>query len=170
VLHRGALLVLMDGFDAESSLALIEDEAISVVPVAPAVLAYWMNVPDLADRLSAVRVVLSGSAPLAPELLAAFTDRTGVEVHQGYGLTEAAPVVTSTLCSSRTAPGSVGAALPGIELELRDEAGGVPHGEGRGSSPRRRPGRDLGARGEPVRRVLARRLRRPGRRRLVRHR
>jgi long-chain acyl-CoA synthetase len=129
VLHRGALLVLMDGFDAESSLALIEDEAISVVPVAPAVLAYWMNVPDLADRLSAVRVVLSGSAPLDPELLAAFTDRTGVEVHQGYGLTEAAPVVTSTLCSSRTAPGSVGAALPGIELELRDEAGGVPHGD-----------------------------------------
>ena len=50
-------------------------------------------------------------------------------MHQGYGLTEAAPVVTSTLCSAEPKPGSVGAALPGVELGLVDEDGRAPEGE-----------------------------------------
>ena len=129
VLRQRCRLVLVDGFDVEGSLALIEDEAVTVVPVAPPVLAYWMSVPDLADRLTGVRTVLSGSAPLSPELIRAFTDRTGVAVQQGYGLTEAAPVVTSTLCSATPKTGSVGAALPGIELRLVDDAGRQVAGE-----------------------------------------
>ena len=120
-----ARLVLVDGFDAEGSLDLIEDEAVSVLPVAPPVFAYWMQVPGLEDRLGPVRLVLSGSAPLSPELTEAFTARTSVQIHQGYGLTEAAPVVTSTLCSKQlqAQPRSVGAALPGIEIRLVDETG-----------------------------------------------
>src|SRR6478736_798653 len=59
-------------------LDIIEDEAISVVPVAPPVFAYWMGVPGLEDRLGPVRLVLSGSAPLAPDLTDAFTARTNV--------------------------------------------------------------------------------------------
>jgi long-chain acyl-CoA synthetase len=88
------------------------------------VFAYWQAVDDLRERLSGVRLVLSGSAPLSPDLVRAFTARTGLEVQQGYGLTEAAPVVTSTLCSPGGTPeGSVGAALPGVELRLVDESG-----------------------------------------------
>jgi long-chain acyl-CoA synthetase len=129
VLRQQARLVLVDGFDPEGSLDIIEDEAISVVPVAPPVFAYWMNVPGLEDRLGPVRLVLSGSAPLAPELTDAFTARTNVAIHQGYGLTEAAPVVTSTLCSKEPSPRSVGAALPGIEIRLLDDAGHAPSAE-----------------------------------------
>ncbi len=129
VLHQGCRLVVLDGFDVETSLAIIEDEAVSVVPVAPPVFAAWLMVPDLEDRLSAVRLVLCGSAPLAPEVVTAFTERTGIPVHQGYGLTEAAPVVTSTLRSSVPKPGSVGAALPGVEIRLVDDAGQAPAGE-----------------------------------------
>ncbi len=61
--------------------------------------------------------------------MADFDRQTGIEVHQGYGLTEASPVVTSTLCSQRLRPGSVGAALPGVELRLVDAAGRTPDGE-----------------------------------------
>jgi long-chain acyl-CoA synthetase len=129
VVRQRSALVLVDGFDVDGSLDVIEDEAVSVVPVAPPVFAYWMSVEDLADRLSAVRLVLSGSAPLAPELVEAFTGRTGIAVHQGYGLTEAAPVVTSTLRSRTPKPGSVGAALPGISIRLLDEDGHAPEGE-----------------------------------------
>jgi long-chain acyl-CoA synthetase len=126
VVRQHGRLVLVDGFDPEGSLDIIEDEAISVLPVAPPVFAYWMQVPGLEERLGPVRRILSGSAPLSPELTEAFTERTGLAIHQGYGLTEAAPVVTSSLCSKVPNPRSVGAALPGIEIRLADEHGREP--------------------------------------------
>ncbi len=132
VLHQRARLVLVDGFDMEESLAVIEDEAVTVLPVAPPVFAYWQAVHDLRERLSGVRLVLSGSAPLSRELVTFFEQRTGLAVQQGYGLTEAAPVVTSTLCSATVKAGSVGAALPGIEIRLVDEGGRAPEGEDAG--------------------------------------
>src|SRR5205085_8651849 len=99
---------------------------VTVVPVAPAVLAHWRGVEGLGHRLTGVRTVLSGAAPLSPELAEEFTQRTGHPVHQGYGLTEAAPVVTSTLCSTVLKAGSVGAPLPGVSVRLVDEGGGTP--------------------------------------------
>ena len=73
--------------------------------------------------------MLSGSAPLSPELIEEFTGLTGIPIHQGYGLTEASPVVTSTLVSEELQNGSVGAALPGVEIRLVDEFGEAPEGE-----------------------------------------
>lgn len=122
-LHSRAKLLLVDRFDPQGTLDLIEDEACSVVPVAPPVIAYWMQEPALEERLGPVRLLLSGSAPLDPALLVAFSERTGIPVHQGYGLTEAAPAVTSTLCSEVVEPGSVGAPLPGIEVKVVDDDG-----------------------------------------------
>lgn len=129
VIRQHARIVLVDGFDPEGSLDIIEDEAVSVLPVAPPVFAYWMQVPGLEDRFGPVRTVLSGSAPLDADLVAAFTERTGLTVQQGYGLTEAAPVVTSTQCSADPDVRSVGAALPGIEIRLVDENGHPPEDE-----------------------------------------
>jgi long-chain acyl-CoA synthetase len=136
VLRQQARLVLVEGFDAEGTLDVVADQQVTVLPVAPPVFAHWRATDDLAARLRTVRLVLSGSAPLAPELVADFEERTGVTVHQGYGLTEAAPVVTSTQCSQSRGSqsqgsttregGSVGAALPGVEVRLVDEAGQAP--------------------------------------------
>lgn len=129
ILRHRAKLVLVERFDPHETLSLIDDEACSVVPVAPPVFAYWLGEEHLAEHLGPVRLVLSGSAPLAAELIDKFTARAGVPVHQGYGLTEAAPVVTSTLCSVTPQVGSVGAALPGVELRLVDESGRPPDGD-----------------------------------------
>jgi long-chain acyl-CoA synthetase len=129
VLRHRAKLLLVERFDPMAVLDIIEDEACSVLPVAPAVFPHWLRLDNLAERLGPVRMVLSGSAPLAPEVVDAFTEATSVPLHQGYGLTEAAPVVTSTLCSVALQSGSVGAALPGIELRLVDETGRVLGGE-----------------------------------------
>ncbi len=129
VLLQRAKLVLVERFDPTATLDLIEDEACSVLPVAPPVFAHWLPVERLRERLRSVRLVMSGSAPLSPQVAAKFTELTGLPVHQGYGLTEAAPVVTSTLHSPDLEPGSVGSALPGIELRLVDDHGRPPEGE-----------------------------------------
>ena len=127
VLHRRARLVLVARFDAVGVLDVVAEHGCTVLPLAPPVFAQWRTIPDLRERLDGVRLVLSGSAPLSAEVVEDFVARTGLEVHQGYGLTEAAPVVTSTLASpgASAAPGSVGAALPDVELRLVDETGRV---------------------------------------------
>src|SRR3954462_15868902 len=55
VVRQCARLVLVDGFDAEGSLDLIDDKAFAILPFAPPVFAYWMQLPGLEDRLGPVR-------------------------------------------------------------------------------------------------------------------
>ncbi len=143
VLRHRATLVLVDAYDPEQVLDLVAAESVTVLPVAPTVVGHLLGRERLAERLASVRLVLSGSAPLDPDQVAAFHAATGIAVHQGYGLTEAAPVVTSTLCvpaagaeqgaapaadagTGQPDPGSVGTALPGVEVRLVDDHGRTP--------------------------------------------
>jgi long-chain acyl-CoA synthetase len=49
-------------------------------------------------------------------------ERAAVTVWEGYGLTEASPVVASTLATGRAKPNCIGGPIPGVEVELRDTA------------------------------------------------
>jgi len=125
VLRKGACMVVVDRFDPEQTLDLVQREAVTNLPVAPPVLQAWLGVPDLAERLADVRMVVLGAGPMAPDAVASFSSLTGLTVHHGYGLTEAAPAVTSTLMSATVKPGSVGRGLPGIDLVVRDDGHSV---------------------------------------------
>jgi long-chain acyl-CoA synthetase len=74
--------------------------------------------PGLGESLATLRLAVSGAAPLAPAVLAAMQASTGHNVFEGYGLTETAPVLTTTLCSPVAKPGSIGRPIPGVELRL----------------------------------------------------
>jgi len=76
--------------------------------------------PGLGDALASLRLAVSGAAPLPPAVLSAILDSTGHHVYEGYGLTETAPVLTTTLCSEVAKPGSIGRPIPGVELRLLD--------------------------------------------------
>jgi long-chain acyl-CoA synthetase len=121
VLRQGARLVLQDRFDAAPTLDLVHREGITNLPLAPPVIVAWLGVPDLRERLASVRLVLVGAGPMTADALATFTSVTGLTVQHGYGLTEAAPAVASTLMSETVKPGSVGAPLPGVEMRVLDE-------------------------------------------------
>jgi long-chain acyl-CoA synthetase len=84
----------------------------------------WSLMEDrLADAWSTVHTAVCGAAPLTVDVARRFTDTTGKTVHQGYGLTEASPVLTSTLASPTVKPGSIGRAIPGVSLRLVDASG-----------------------------------------------
>jgi long-chain acyl-CoA synthetase len=123
VLRHGATLALARRFDADDTLRLIAAESVTVVPVAPPAIVAWLRRPDVAERLASVRTLLSGAGPLAEEVVREFEERTGIPVEQGYGLTEAAPVVTTTLGTPEHKPGSAGRAVPGVRLRVVDELG-----------------------------------------------
>jgi long-chain acyl-CoA synthetase len=118
----GASAVLVDRFDPGETLALMVRHRISNVPGAPTMYLAWAEQPDVATGFASVRLALSGAAPLPVETLTRFAE-LGVQIFEGYGLTETAPVLTSTLVGGAAKPGSVGRPIPGVELVLRDEDG-----------------------------------------------
>jgi len=123
-LRQRAAVVLADRFDPEATLDLVARERVTNVPVAPPALAAWAALDDLRGRLGGVRTVLSGASTLAVDVVQRFEAATGLVVHQGYGMTEASPVVATTLGSlGRPKPGSVGRALPGVEIRVTDGRG-----------------------------------------------
>lgn len=128
VLHAGARLVLVDGFRSEPLLRTIADEGVTILPIAPPVVAAWAGRSDLREALAGVRSVVSGAGVLEPELADAFAASAGHVIEQGYGHTEAGPVIASTLVAAQDRPagagprpGRVGRPLPGIELEIVED-------------------------------------------------
>lgn len=124
VLRAAATAVLVDRFDPVQTLETVRREQVTVVPAAPPMWRAWARLPGAGEVLGGLRLGVSGSAPLSPEAWQEVRSATGVELVEGYGLTEAAPVVTTALLSPRPKPGSVGRPLPGVELRLLDSAGG----------------------------------------------
>jgi long-chain acyl-CoA synthetase len=123
VAFHGACCVLADRFDAEESARLIADEGVSVVVGVPSMYTLWAANLTSGAPMSTVRVAVCGAAPLEAVTARKFSAITGVDVNIGYGLTETAPVVTSTLASPVAKVGSIGRPLPGVELRLVSSKG-----------------------------------------------
>jgi long-chain acyl-CoA synthetase len=88
----GATMVLMERFEPERCLQLIQDERITLLYTVPQVLAILSDWPRLKEyELSTVRYTQCGAAPVPPALAYRFQDRTGITVMTSYGLTEASP-------------------------------------------------------------------------------
>ncbi|HEY5033362.1 MAG TPA: AMP-binding protein [Actinomycetes bacterium] len=118
-----ATLVLVERFDPAESLDVIRAQGVTNVPGAPPMYVAWSSLPGLRDAFGTVRLLLTGAAPVPSSVLEQITTATGLPVFEGYGLTEAAPGVSSTLVDGVAKPGSVGKPLPGVELRLVDEDG-----------------------------------------------
>ena len=119
VAWAGCTGILVDRFDPAETLALMARCGVTNVPAAPQMYAAWAGQPGLGEGFATVRTALSGAAPLPPATLARFA-AAGITVYEGYGLTETAPVLTSTVVGGRAKAGSVGRPIPGVEVVLRD--------------------------------------------------
>ncbi|HTD50490.1 MAG TPA: AMP-binding protein, partial [Acidimicrobiia bacterium] len=125
-LLAGGSVSLVDHFHPNETLTRIRADHVTVVAAVPAILEAWVALdPAVAppDAFARVRLCVSGAAPLRPELVAAMRTRFATHVHDGYGLTEASPVVTTSAISTVPRPGSVGPPLPGVEVRLADADG-----------------------------------------------
>ncbi len=123
-LIAGASMIFLPGFDLEAILRLLPRATV------------LMGVPTFYTRLledarfdralvAHMRLFVSGSAPLLAETHTAFEARTGHRILERYGMTET-NMNTSNPYDGERRPGSVGPALPGVEVRVTDPQTGAP--------------------------------------------
>lgn len=129
-LSIGAGIVLESRFVPEQTLRSMAQNKVTILCAVPSMYTVWLQLPPLQLDLSSVRLGISGGAPLPIEVLQRFEARFRVSIYEGYGLTEASPVLTENPLLGLRKVGSVGKPLPGIELRVVDAEGKeVPPGE-----------------------------------------
>ncbi|MCT4655668.1 MAG: acyl-CoA synthetase [Cohaesibacter sp.] len=96
---------------------LIERWKVSFIITVPTALSALMQRPVDAD-VSSVQTAFSGSAPLPVELYRRFEDATGVEIIEGYGLTEATCLVSCNPLDGEKRIGSVGIPFPYTTVKI----------------------------------------------------
>lgn len=134
-LFHGAACALMTKFNAKETVGWINEGKISFILGVPLLYQKLMKEPSFADsKLQNIECAFVGGDNVPPSLITAFDElmkQKGSEgrMLEGYGLTETVTVCTvNTVSNSRA--GSVGKALRGISLSVRDENGKVlPCGE-----------------------------------------
>jgi fatty-acyl-CoA synthase len=122
----------MTRFDAEATLAQIERHRAGVLLAVPTMLARIMALPEErrdAYDTSSLQMIVSGGAPLSPELAKAVMARFGDVLYNGYASTETASGTLASPADLRTAPGTVGKPIAGVKLRILDDQGReVPRG------------------------------------------
>ncbi len=128
----GATLVLMDKFDAEGLLALIERERVTHVQVVPTMLVRLLKLPEqirLKYDLSSLVSVIHAAGPCAIEVKRAMIDWLGPIIDEYYSGTEGSGLTAINSADWLAHPGSVGRPLVGIP-HICDEIGQeLPVGE-----------------------------------------
>jgi len=118
----GTKTVLLRWFNPEAVLDAITRFRTQAMAGVPTMYVYLLNYPG-AERFdtSSMRSWGSGAAALPLEIIEPFEKKFGGRLVEGYGLTEASPVVTSTRLSGPRKPGSVGQPIPGVDVAILDD-------------------------------------------------
>jgi long-chain acyl-CoA synthetase len=131
-LLAGGRVTTMARFNPARALEMLESDAVTELVAVPAVFAALAAL--LARRGSrltghSLRLCICGGAPLATELQDRWVELTGVELRQGYGLTEAGPVCLFNRVSLPNRRGTLGVPFPGVRVTVRDgDNAEVPNG------------------------------------------
>ena len=117
----GAELLLHPRFEIARVMRALARERPTVLHGVPTI---YQAISDAAEKkrvdISSLRACISGGAPLPPEVRARFERLTGCKLVEGYGLTEASPVLACNPPDGQIRDGSVGVAMPQTTIEIRN--------------------------------------------------
>ncbi len=122
----GSPIVLRRRFDPEATLEQIERTRAGILLAVPTMLGRIMDLPAATRErydTSSLRMIVSGAAPLPPELATAVMDRFGEILFNGYASTEVGTGTLATPSDLRAAPGTVGRPAAGVRIKILDSEG-----------------------------------------------
>ncbi|MCX7920336.1 MAG: long-chain fatty acid--CoA ligase [bacterium] len=121
-LLSGATVVPMKVFRPDLALKLMEKEKITVLAAVPSMyLALAKAEPNTAFDLSRIKYCISGGAGLPLKVMELFESRFKIPIYEGYGLSEASPVVSLNPLGGKRKPGSIGLPIPGVKMRVVDD-------------------------------------------------
>ncbi len=122
-LYAGASVVLVERFDPSTALETITSRGVTVISGVPPMWTAWATLPEAdASAFSSVRIASTGAAKMPEDLTRLFESRFHLELLEGYGLTEASPVVSASP-PGESRVGSIGLPLSDLEVRLVDSDG-----------------------------------------------
>jgi long-chain acyl-CoA synthetase len=125
----GGCLELMPVFDMDKVLTALGSGKVTKFFAVPTIYVRFLGFDDIKAKLGGVRYAFSAAASMAAEIVRQWKARTGLDIYEGYGMTEAAPTVSYNHYY-RHVVGSVGTEIPGVEVQIRDAEGQLlPRGE-----------------------------------------
>jgi len=121
-LSQGATIVTLPRFDMAAFLDVLEQHRVTRAHIAPPVVLGLAKAPGVERRELALKVVISGAAPLDADTANRASERLGAPVRQGYGMTEASPVthIAPDDGLEDQDPGAIGMLAPSTEGRLVD--------------------------------------------------
>ncbi|EFJ14448.1 hypothetical protein SELMODRAFT_234540 [Selaginella moellendorffii] len=125
-LRAGAAIVVMRKYEIGAMLGAIQRFQVTAACLVPPILLALAKNPVVGDYdLSSLRFIMSGAAPLGKELERAIGDKLpGAIIAQGYGMTEAGPLISMSLAFAKTPfaikPGSCGTIVRNTEAKIVD--------------------------------------------------
>ncbi|MGX5715414.1 long-chain-fatty-acid--CoA ligase [Arthrobacter sp. MAHUQ-56] len=118
-LRAGATIVLMPRFNGQEALKLLARHNVNIFLGVPTMyVALLEAAKTVPDRPSALRYGISGGASLPLAVMDKFRDVFGVEIHEGYGLTETSPVAAFNHVGTPPRPGTIGVPIWGVDIEI----------------------------------------------------
>ena len=112
----GASIILESAFESSGFLTSLREEKATMTFCVPTMLHRIAGAAD-ASALALLRLVVSGSAPLSASLFETFRREAGTTILERYGMSETLLTISNPLVGQRR-PGTVGLALPGVDLKL----------------------------------------------------
>ena len=116
-------LELLPSFDLERILELTESGRVTKFYSVPTVYIRLLTIGDLKRKLGKVRYCFSAAASMATEIVKQWKEQTGITISESYGLTEVMPVTYNHYYPEKHVVGSVGQAVHGVEIQIRDTSG-----------------------------------------------
>lgn len=123
-IKAGATIYLVEKVDFPKLIPWLQKARITYTGLVPMVYYGLLYHPSCAGLdLSSLTCAISGGAPLAMEIYEKFTERYQIDLYQGYGLTEASPIVSWNEVNLPNKPSTVGTPIPETVVEAHDENG-----------------------------------------------
>ena len=122
--YSGGGLMVQQAFDLDEAVAAIERHQITKFYAVPTIYIRLLGLTDLSERFKSIRYCFSAAASMATELVREWKARTGLDIHESYGMTESAAMVTYNHYY-RHVIGSVGIPVDLVEVQIRDFEGTI---------------------------------------------